>query len=53
MMKTRKGYIDLSKEIENFYLEIGAEQAPPDVAWDSDDDLTEVEVSPGDTISYL
>lgn len=53
MMKTKKGYLDLSKRIEQFYefIEQNIEVEPD--GWESDEDLTEVDVKPGENICYL
>ena len=53
MMKTKKGYLDLSKKMEQFYefveqnIDVGKDD------WESDEDLTEVDVKPGESICFL
>ena len=53
MMKSKKGYIELSKKVEQFYEDLG-EKKPLEIDdWESDCDLTEEEIQAGDKIALL
>lgn len=53
MMKTKKGYVELSKQIQRFYEDIEQKIEVDVPEWDSDDDLAETEVKAGDILFYL
>ena len=53
MLKSKKAYTELSKEMEQFYTDIHEKKPVPANEWESDDDLTEAEVNIGDKIAYL
>ena len=53
MMKSKKGYIDLSKDIEQFYIDLYEKKPIQMGEWESDDDLTEENLKVGDKVAFL
>ena len=53
MLKSKKGYEQLAKKIQKFYVDLLSQKPVATNQWDSDEDIDELDLKPGDTIAFL